>query len=238
MATVRTSSRRPAIDYPDSDGRPMAETPRHRQIMTDTIGTLEVWFADDPRVYVSGNMFIYYTPGDRLRHVSPDVFVAKGVAKNPTPERRRYLVWEEGKGPALVMEITSESTREEDFDDKFALYQNVLKVKEYFLFDPYGEYLQPPLQGYRLQKGRYVHIKPVNGRLPSQVLGLHLEAVDGQLRLYNPATRTWLPTLSERAETAEAGQQREAAARQQAEAEIARLQRELEALRQRRPKQP
>src|SRR5262249_30205404 len=175
MATARASSRRPRIDYPDSDGRPMAETPRHRQIMTDTITTLQVWFADDSQGYVSGNMFIYYIPGDRLRHVSPDVFVAKRVAKNPTPERRRYLVWEERKGPDLVMEITSESTREEDLDDKFALYQNTLKVQEYFLFDPYGEYLQPPLRGYRLHRGRYVRIKPVKGRLPSKVLGLHLE---------------------------------------------------------------
>jgi Uma2 family endonuclease len=262
MATVRTS-RPPEIDYPDSDGRPMAETPRHRKVMNDTIETLDVWFADDLRVYVAGNMFIYYIPGDRLRHVAPDVFVVKGVEKAPAVERRRYLTWEEGKGPDVAIEITSESTREEDFDDKFALYQKVLKVKEYFLFDPYGEYLRPRLQGYRLQKGRYVHIKPVKGRLPSQVLGLHLEARNGQLRLYDPATGTRLPTPLERAAAAEAREaraeteraraeteraraeteraraeqdrQQEAAARQRAEAEIARLRRELETLRQRPP---
>ena len=71
--------------------------------MTDTITTLGFWFANDPQVYVSGNMFIYYVPGDRLRHISPDVFVVRGVPK--LPERRRYLVWEEGKGPDLVIEL-------------------------------------------------------------------------------------------------------------------------------------
>src|SRR5690349_7692948 len=100
MATAPSRKLPPESFYPDSDGRPMAETPQHRDNMIDTIKALAFWFADDPRVYVSGNMFVYYVPGDRLRHVSPDVFVVRGVPK--LPERRRYLVWEEGKGPDLV----------------------------------------------------------------------------------------------------------------------------------------
>ena len=55
----------------------------------------------------------------------------------------------------------------------------VLGVKEYFLFDPFEDYLDPPIQGYRLRKGAYVPIKPVNGRLPSQVTGLAPGAVTG-----------------------------------------------------------
>jgi Uma2 family endonuclease len=195
----------------------MGETPRHRQNMTDLIGSLEVWFDPDPQAYVSGNMFVYYVPGDRLKHVSPDVFVVRGVPKEL--ERRRYLVWEEKKGPDLIIELTSASTQEEDLDDKFAIYQDTLKVKEYFLFDPYEEYLDPPLRGYRLRRGRYVRIRPVEGRLPSRVLGLHLEQHGGQLRLYDPAAAEWLPTPRERAE--------------QAEREAERLRRELEKLKRR-----
>ncbi|HJT77947.1 MAG TPA: Uma2 family endonuclease, partial [Gemmataceae bacterium] len=173
----------------------MAETPQHRQNMTDTIESLGVWFAEDSQVYVSGNMFIYYVPGDRLRHVSPDVFVVRGVPK--LPERRRYLVWEEGKGPDLVIEFTSESTREEDMDDKLSLYRDTLRVQEYFLFDPFAEYLEPPLRGHRLRGGRYVPIRPVQGRLPSKVLGLHLERDGRQLRLYDPTTGRRLLTPAE-----------------------------------------
>jgi Uma2 family endonuclease len=223
MATIPKRLFLEDIDYPDSDGRPMAETPRHRKNMNDLIESLDVWFADDASVYVSGNMFVYYVPGDRLRHVSPDVFVVRGVPKNPHPGRRRYLVWEEGKSPDAAIELTSESTREEDMDDKFQIYQDKLRIKEYFLFDPYAEYLQPPLQGYRLRKGSYARIGRVNGRLPSQVLGLHLEQAGWQLRLYDPVTKRWLPTPDE-----------ERQALRRAEAEVERLRRELEALRGKR----
>jgi Uma2 family endonuclease len=223
----------------------MGETPRHWKNMASVTYTLDDWFAADPQVYVASNMFIYYVPGDRLRHVAPDVFVVRGIPKVQSPERRRYLVWEEGKGPDLAIEVTSASTREEDLDDKFQIYQDTLKVQEYFLYDPFAEYLKPPLQGYRLLKGRYERIKPVKGRLPSKVLGLHLENGRGLLRLYDPAAGKWLPTPQEAREQAEiARQQAEAAhrqaeaahwqaeaARQQAETEISRLQQELEALR-------
>jgi hypothetical protein len=50
------------------------------------------------------------------------------------------------------------------------------------------------MQGYRLHKGEYVAIKPVNGRLPSRVVGLHLERAGSDLRLWHPETGLWLPT--------------------------------------------
>jgi Uma2 family endonuclease len=253
MATAPSKKVLKDSDYPDSDGRPMAETPQHRRNMTNTIETLYVWFEGESQVYVSGNMFVYYVPGNLLRHVSPDVFVTRDIPK--LPERRRYLVWKEGKGPDVVIEVTSKSTREEDLEDKFRIYQDILRVEEYFLFDPFGEYLKPPLQGYRLVRGRYVRTRPVKGRLPSKVLGLHLERDGWQLRLYDPKTRQRLLIPAEEHEArvqaeaaqqqavaaqqqAEAGQQREAAARQQAEAEVERLRQELEALRRRVPRSP
>jgi Uma2 family endonuclease len=236
MASVPSRKLPPASFYPDSDGKPLAETPEHRDNLMDTIKSLTLWFKDDPQVYVSGNMFLYYVPGNRLRHVSPDVFVVRDVPK--LPERRRYLVWEEGKGPDLVIEFTSPSTREEDLDDKMALYRDTLGVREYFLFDPLAEYLDPPLQGYRLRGGRYVRVRPVRGRLPSQVLGLHLERDDWQLRLYDPKTGQWLLTPAEEHEArvrAEKAAQSASEARQRAEVEVERLRRELDALRRRLP---
>jgi hypothetical protein len=97
------------------------------------------------------------------------------------------------------------------------LYRDTLRVPEYFLFDPFGDYLVPQFQGYRLHEGQYLAIEPLNGRLPSVALGLHLEGVGEVLRLWDPATETRLPTTSERAAEAEAA--RLAAA----EAEAARL---------------
>jgi Uma2 family endonuclease len=177
-------------------------------------------------VYVSGNMMMYYVPGDKRRHISPDVFVTFGIPK--LPERKYYLVWEEGKGPDVIFEISSKSTKRDDLGKKFTLYRDTLRVQEYFLFDPEEEYLTPSLQGFRLEQGDYVRIEPVAGRLPSQLLGLHLERQGSYLRLYDPATGQILPTPQEQVV-------QHAAALQNAAAEIERLRRELAALRGERP---
>jgi Uma2 family endonuclease len=194
MSTVVRPKHPLLNDYPTSDGRPMAETDWHRDLMNNLIDTLQAFYADNPKVYVSGNLLLFYEPGNRRRHVSPDVFVVKGVPKR---ERPNYLVWEEGRGPDIVIELTSSSTRSEDVKKKFQLYRDTLRVQEYFLFDPSGDYLDPPLRGYRLRGGDYAAIRAVNGRLPSKVLGLHLERDNRKLRLYNPLAARWLLTPAE-----------------------------------------
>lgn len=220
-------------DYPTSDGRPMAETDHHRKLMNDLIQTLEAYYADEPRVYVSGNLLLFYEPGNRRRPISPDVFVVKGVPKH---ERLNYLIWEESKGPDITIELTSSSTRHEDRETKFRRYRDVLRVKEYFLFDPFGDYLKPPLQGYRLRGGVYQSIRPVQGRLPSKILGLHLERRGSDLRLYDPAEKQWLPTPQERIAQGEDELERLRRQTAQDKVEIERLRRregDIEGLRQR-----
>ena len=86
----------------------------------------------------------------------------------------------------MVIEITSKTTRREDQNKKLTIYRDILKVLEYFQFDPTQDYLRPPLQGFRLEGGEYVRIEPVDDRLPSEVLGLHLERDGRELRLYDP----------------------------------------------------
>ena len=216
------------IDYPEGDGKPMAETPVHMQVMWDVINMLIAWFAKR-RVYVWGNMFLYYVMGDPRKNVSPDVMVVKGVDKNK--ERRVFKVWEENnRTPSVAIEITSRKTRREDTLTKYALYQDVLKVREYFLFDPFGEYLDPPLIGYRLRTGVYEPIQAVDGRLPSRELGLHLEANGEELRLWDPTTGQWLLTQKEALQRLEEARQRAEDERQQARAETERLRAEVAAL--------
>jgi Uma2 family endonuclease len=213
----------------------MAETDWHRDLMLILIEVLRAFFAGQ-RVYVSGNLLIFYEQGNRRRHVSPDVFVVRGVDNHPRPN---YLLWEERRGPQIVIELTSSTTHREDTDRKRALDRDTLRVREYFLFDPDGDYLDPPLQGYRLRKGAYQRIRAVGGRLPSQVLGLHLEGVGRDLRLWSSETGAWLPTPAERLQQyeqarqdAELAQQQAEQARQQAEDHAAVLSAELQRLRQ------
>jgi Uma2 family endonuclease len=179
----------------------MAETELHMEDMIDTIQVLRDHYTDREDVYVWGNLLLYYEEGNPRKHVSPDVLVALGVPKEP--KRDHYLVWKERKAPDFVIELTSKSTKREDQKTKFAIYRDILKVREYFLFDPRAEYLDPPLQGYRLVGGDYVPIEPVAGRLPSQVLGLHLERDGQELRLFDPAAGARLLTPREGREAAD-----------------------------------
>src|SRR6476661_328319 len=90
-------------DYPTSDGRPMAETDLHRNLMVYLIEVLNLRYDADSMTYVSGNMLVFYEQGNRRKHVAPDVFVVKGVQKH---ERLNYLLWEERKSPNVVFELT------------------------------------------------------------------------------------------------------------------------------------
>lgn len=223
------------IEYPTSDGRPMAESTLHRKVMADLIEALERRYEDDPGVWVGGNLLLYFEEGNPRASISPDVLVVRGVEKWDRP---LYKLWEEGRPPDFVIEVTSSSTRREDTDKKKSLYGR-LGVSEYVLFDPEGDYLKPRLQGYRLEQEGYERLAPEpDGSLLSQVTGLRLRPEGLSLRLIDARTGEKLRWTAEhvaagraaeqRAEAAEERAEEEAAARRRLEEEVARLRAELE----------
>ncbi len=244
-AAIGTPARigiRPQIIYPESDGEPMAETDLHREQMIYLIEALKDHFREREDVYVAGNLFVYYEEGNPAAVVAPAVFVVFGVSGHP---RRVYKVWEEGKGPDVVFEVTSLGTRWQDLGSKKGTYA-YLGVREYFLFDPAGEYLQPVLQGYRLEEVGYRPIPPIETeeggiRLSSTILGLEMQVEEGMLRLYDPTTGERLLTPleaqearrreSRRRQQAEARARQEAERRRQAEERLKQLEEELARLR-------
>ncbi len=253
MAVFMKAAVEKPIHYPESDGKPMAETDVHIDALIYLRETLKAYFTAEPRVYVAGNMLLYYEEGNIAACVAPDVFVVRGVPKH---ERRTYKIWEEEHPPTVVFEITSRSTRLEDLGTKRALYAE-LGVQEYFLYDPLGEYLRPPLQGFRLADGEYEHLAGARDvGLRSEALGLELRLENGRLRVVFPETGEPLLTPAEayaarlvaeaRADqeavqrlVAEARADQEATLRQaaesratQAEAELVQLRAELARLRE------
>lgn len=212
----------PAVDYPSDDGQPMAESDFQRDPLMYAVQALDRYFRDRVDVYVSGNLLIYDEPGNRLACVAPDVFVVFGVPKR---KRSSYLLWEEGKAPSFVLEITSRSTRKKDQVDNPRRYA-AWGVPEYFQYDPTGDYLRPPLQGQRLEHGAYQPLptrREADGTyvVSSAVLELELRLQGNDLRFYQPATGQRLLSHEE-AETA-----RLEAETAQREAEIARREAEI-----------
>ncbi len=217
--------------YPESDGELMAETGIHVTLIAYFLAMLRILLRNRQDVYVGANMLLYYREGDPRKSVAPDLFVVFGVSGH---ERRVWKVWEEGKGPDVVFEFTSRSTRDEDLGSKKGLYE-WLGVREYFLFDPLGEYLKTQLQGYELTGDGFHPIQASGAKgLLSEQLGLHLRVEADQLQMFRRETGERLlppPELALALMEAEARLDQEVAARQSAEAEIARLREELERLR-------
>jgi Uma2 family endonuclease len=170
----------PQIDYPSSDGRPMAESDLHRDWMICIIERLQRFFAGQ-WVYVSGNLLIYYFQGNPKRCVAPDAFVVKDC----DPKFRTvFKTWEEARLPNFVLETTSATTQENDLDTKMELYTR-FQVAEYFLYDPRGDWLSPALIGYQLLDGEYEPITPdAKGNLPSAELGVTFGLEQGRLEMW------------------------------------------------------
>lgn len=209
------------VYYPDSDGKPMAETEFHLEETIYLIEALKDRFRHAQDVYVGGDMFLYYVKGSPQHSVAPDVFVVLGV---PKKKRRTYKLWEEGQPPTLVVEVTSADSRREDQVRKKALYER-LGVAEYILYDPLGEYLNPRLQGFRMLDGSYVPIPYLeeSRSLQSHAVGLTFHLEDSRLRLIETLTGQLLLRGEEARELARSAKS--------AKEEVERLRAELERLR-------
>jgi Uma2 family endonuclease len=197
--TVLTSLEQSEIEYPSSDGEPMAESDITRDYITYGVEALKLYFQGNSDVYVSANSFVYYEEGNKAAVVAPDIYAVFGVRKR---KRDNYKVWQEGGiTPQFVLEITSATTQDVDQETKPETYRS-LGVREYFQYDPSGDYLNPILQGVRLVNGQYEPIEANNIAfdtlwLYSEVLGLELHIVSGELRFRNPQTEEFLKTYQQ-----------------------------------------
>ncbi len=234
------------------DGEPM-ESNRHRLQMNLLIDSLDLHWAERPDVFVGGNMFLYFsaTQAKKNDFRGPDVFVVLDTERR---DRKAWVVWEEeGKLPDVIIELLSESTAEQDRGKKKRIYEKVLKIPHYVLFDPFSA----ELEAYQIdpQLAEYHRVPPgADGRIPVPRLGLELGVWPGEHRGIEASWLRWydadgrlIPTAEERAaeaseraaeasERAAEASERAAEAERRSEAERTareRLERELDSLRQR-----
>ncbi|HCQ23202.1 MAG: Uma2 family endonuclease [Aphanizomenon sp.] len=170
---------------PCDDGIPM-ETQRHKFQMDILIDTIQPWLEQRTDGYVGGNMFVYYSLA-QLKNQDfrgPDFFAVLGV---PKTERLSWVVWEEGKPPDVVIELLSESTASNDKNAKKLIYQNQMRVSEYFWYDPFNP---DDFAGFDLNSGTYQQIAMNDkNQLISKVLDLALVRWQGN---YRGVDATWL----------------------------------------------
>ena len=166
--------------------------------------------------------------------VAPDFFV---VLDAPDGIRTSFVTFrEQGRSPQVVIEMRSRGTAMRDRTVKRQIYQDVLKVGDFFRFDPPSG----RLEGERLVEGRYQSIEVEEGRRQyCAQLDLYLVLWTGAFQGIERRWLRWqkpdgalLPTPEERAEALrlEAEAQRLEAEAQRLEAEAQRQ--EAEALRQ------
>jgi Uma2 family endonuclease len=159
------------IDYPCSDGKPMADnTLQYRWIVTIKEG-IDAQFWHDPNVFVAADLFWYAVEGNNKIRLAPDVLVALG---RPKGERLSYKQWEEGGiPPQVVFEVLSPSNRPAEMKRKFRFYEQY-GVEEYYVYDPDNG----DLAGWQ-REGGFLKLIPSMAGFVSPALNIRFEPGEG-----------------------------------------------------------
>jgi Uma2 family endonuclease len=213
-------------DLPYDDNENM-ETLRHKYQMDLLLETIYPWLEKRQDGFAGGNMFVYFSLSQVKNHdyKGPDFFCVLDV---PQTERKSWVVWEEGKAPDVVIELLSESTANYDKTEKKLIYQNRMRVPEYFWYDPFNP---DDWVGFSLSKGVY---QPLNldakNRYISEQLQLALVRWQGIYRGIDTVWLRWqtldgnlLPTDREVSEQEKQRAEQEKQRADEAELEVVRL---------------
>jgi Uma2 family endonuclease len=121
------------IQYPDSDGKPMADNTKQARWIVVLFGNLTALFRDRLDVFVAMDLLWYPIEGEPLIRNAPDVLVVFG---RPKGDRGSYQQWVEANVPlTVVFEILSPGNTVLEMEDKRAFYEEY-GVEEYYVYDP------------------------------------------------------------------------------------------------------
>ncbi|MGE5656150.1 MAG: Uma2 family endonuclease [Actinomycetota bacterium] len=224
MVTPLPPPKQPTIPYPDSDGQPMADNTEQFRLIVWIKENLELLFANDPNVFVAGDLLWYPVEGENTLRQAPDVMVAFG---RPKGYRGSYQQWkEENSPPQVVFEIWSPGNRLSQMAQKLQFYDRY-GVEEYYLYHPD----RADLTGWQRREGKLEVIEAIEGWV-SPRLGICFQVSESGLQIYRPDNQPFLSylELDERRQQAE---QRAQEAEQRAQAAEQQLQTLLDRLRER-----
>ncbi len=218
MVTQLPSSTHKGIIYPDSDGEPMADNTKQFELIVWIKENLELLFANDPNVFVAGDLLWYPIEGDNKLCQAPDVMVVFG---RPKGYRGSYKQWlEDNIPPQVVFEIWSPGNRISKMAKKIEFYERY-GVEEYYLYEPDVV----DLTGWQLCNSRLEVIDQMAGWV-SPRLGVRFELSEEELQIYRPDGDRFLTYLE-----LDQQRQQEKQRAEQAEARAEQAEAQLEALR-------
>jgi Uma2 family endonuclease len=225
MVTQLQSPTQKDIIYPDSDGQPMADNTKQFELIVLIKKNLDVLFANDPNVFVAGDLLWYPIEGDNKTKIAPDVMVVFG---RPKGDRGSYQQWQEDNiPPQVVFEILSPGNSLKEMAKKLQFYDRY-GVEEYYLYDPD----KVDLTGWLRSEDGLEVIEEMAGWV-SPRLGIRFELSEGELVIYRPDGERFA-TYVELAQRVEQERQEKEQAQQQAQQERQRAEQaeaELQTLR-------
>ena len=211
------------VNYPDSDGQPMADNTKQFRWIVVIKENLELLFVNQPEVFVAGDLLWYPVEGDNAIRQAPDVMVVVG---RPKGDRGSYRQWQEGNlAPQVVFEILSPGNRYGEMLRKLGFYDRH-RVEEYYIYDPDKLELTGLLRG---EQGLEV-IEEINGWV-SPRLQIRFQITDEGLEIYRPDGQRFL-TYSElglELEQAQSRADQERSRAEQAQEQVDRLAAQLRA---------
>ncbi|MCU0569241.1 MAG: Uma2 family endonuclease [Oculatellaceae cyanobacterium Prado106] len=164
--------------YPESDGKPMSDNTKQFRWIVVIEQNLEWLFADDPNVFVAGDLLWYPVEGNNVLSAAPDAMVVVG---RPKGDRGSYQQWKENNiAPQVTFEILLPSNTQREMERKLLFY-NTYGVEEYYLYDPDSN----RLEGWcRSAEGLLDRIETIVGWV-SPRLGIRF-GMGEELQLYRP----------------------------------------------------
>ncbi|MBN3962600.1 Uma2 family endonuclease [Nostoc sp. NMS8] len=182
------------LDFPDSDGKPMADNTEQFRWIVLIKENLEILFANEPNVFVAGDLLWFPVKSRLISPVAPDTMVVFG---RPKGRRGSYKQWQEDNiAPQVVWEILSPSNNANEMERKLEFYQTY-GVEEYYQYDP-DRY---ELKGWRRLGEQLLPIAQIDG-WTSPLLGIRFAVGNHELVIYRPDGRQFLSSveLEQRAE--------------------------------------
>ena len=202
------------VKYPESDGNPIADNTLQFEWISTLKGGIDALFADNPAVFVAGDLLWYPVEGDNQTRMAPDVMVA---FHRPKGYRGSYLQWREnGIAPQVVFEILSPGNRAGEMRTKRAWYAQ-FGVEEYYEYDPDRKKL-----GGWLRPGTSDDFAPLYDGFVSPLLGIRFDLPNGEpMRVFRPDGNPFLSFVEtvQQKETAERDRDDERMERRIAETE-------------------